>query len=372
MATKRIDLGFRTYGDGSNDVYPYITEYENCIAEQHEYLFRFLGMSLEPVRNKIVQAAEDMAAGENVQVKELLGMIAEIHPYLSDMETAKAFLAKSIAEHLLDKGKEVPEDQLRKNPLYTMETYTYWMEHAGKKDDGMKGSIYSLQMKQRELVTVISVILDDTHEELRKRSAAEREALYASVFSISDEAELSSFQIRNILHLPSKARLLQASVEFDDRDRLLRELHALSEGAASFQEMNKAFKLLSGITSSSFETVYEAAALEDILDLEMSDMIRMNTRVKRCERCGRFFVYSEDNPDRCTIMENGKSCLSEYRTVSVNKLYQKAYKTHHKRMKRGGYTEEDLRNWMDRAKKAKDPAISGEMTMKEFESIMKE
>lgn len=126
---------------------------------------------------------------------------------------------------------------------------------------------------------------------------------------------------------------------------------------------------------------YTCDNLEDFLFLEFATMCENFVKIKKCKRCGRYFIlkgnYQTDYCDR--INSNGRTCQQnaaseKYKEKTRDniawKLYSKYYKRYFARIRVGTIKEQDFRKWQYKATMLRDECSEENLSEQEFESFL--
>lgn len=126
---------------------------------------------------------------------------------------------------------------------------------------------------------------------------------------------------------------------------------------------------------------YEIDDLFQLLYLEIVSMVNANIMVRKCKNCGKYFVVSNRKIAYCDrIYESGKRCSSIGSTRSFQqklkqeealKIYTRAYKTHHARVKKEKMSQNDFTTWCDEAKAKLEQVRSGKLNITDFQNWLK-
>lgn len=126
---------------------------------------------------------------------------------------------------------------------------------------------------------------------------------------------------------------------------------------------------------------YEIHNLRELVYLEVLSMIQAGAMVKKCRRCGKYFVFTNRNASYCNrIDESGARCsiagpqknfLKKMSAEEALKIYNRAYKTRHARMKKGTMGEEDFRLWHKNAKERLEQVRTGNLDITAFQEWLK-
>ncbi len=125
---------------------------------------------------------------------------------------------------------------------------------------------------------------------------------------------------------------------------------------------------------------YVCESLYSILSVSFYQMIEQNVKLKRCKRCGRYFILKgKHESDYCARPRAGqkKTCQSLAATehfkekLSDNQAYSlftTYYKRYHSRMKAGRITPAQFKRWNVKGVRMREHCIAGEISIEEFES----
>lgn len=126
---------------------------------------------------------------------------------------------------------------------------------------------------------------------------------------------------------------------------------------------------------------YEVDDLRQVIYLEVLTMIQAGTMVKKCKYCGKYFIVTNRNISYCNrINESGVRCSSvgpfqnfqkKMEADEALKIYNRAYKTHHARVRKGTTSEEDFRLWYSEAREKLDQARDGKLDIDSFQKWLK-
>ena len=125
---------------------------------------------------------------------------------------------------------------------------------------------------------------------------------------------------------------------------------------------------------------YKCENLEEFLFLEFANLCEIDFKIKKCNRCGKYFTlkgnYTSDYCDRKN--SSGRTCQQisaseKYKQKTQNSnawnLYSKYYKRYFARMKVGTIKEDKFKQWQYKATTMRDDCYNGNITEKEFEDF---
>ena len=126
---------------------------------------------------------------------------------------------------------------------------------------------------------------------------------------------------------------------------------------------------------------YEVDDLRQLAYLEILLMIQEDTMIKKCKRCGKYFVVTNRNVAYCErVDESGVRCSEVGSHQNFQKkmasdealqIYNRAYKTHHARVRKGAMSKEDFRLWYKEAKAKLEQVRAGELDIDNFQRWLK-
>lgn len=153
-----------------------------------------------------------------------------------------------------------------------------------------------------------------------------------------------------------------------DQD-LLRDLNQLIEEVISENEP-------------AFYEEYEVHTLYQLLFLELEQLIKNGTIVKRCRQCDRYFITANKNVEYCDNIAEGETLpcseigstrafLKKLDEDPALKYYNRSYKTHYARKVNGLMKPEQFEIWRDDAKAKLEDVRSGDLDLGEYERWLK-
>ncbi len=128
-----------------------------------------------------------------------------------------------------------------------------------------------------------------------------------------------------------------------------------------------------------FVEVYGSEDIASLCLIEIKEMLANGTMIKKCKNCNRYFlnsgkkeycdrtvfVDSNGTPRTCQMIGPKKAFLDN----PAKKVYSKAYRTLHNRLKKGGkyrVNKDELDFWRAAAKAKLEEVEKGEITLEEF------
>lgn len=132
---------------------------------------------------------------------------------------------------------------------------------------------------------------------------------------------------------------------------------------------------------SSAVTEYDIDNLQTLLYLEVLEMVQNNTMIRKCRRCGKYFVITnrkvaycnrmDENGNICSVVGPGEFFQQKVENDEALKLYNRAYKTHFARMKKKTMSEDDFVKWRGEAKAKLQQVRSDELDIDSFQKWLK-
>ena len=131
-----------------------------------------------------------------------------------------------------------------------------------------------------------------------------------------------------------------------------------------------------------FYEEYEVHTLFQLLFLELEQLIKNGTIVKRCRQCNRYFITANKNVEYCDNIAEGETLpcseigstrafLKKLDEDPALKFYNRSYKTHYARKVNGLMTSEQFEVWRDEAKVKLEAVRSGDLDLGEYERWLK-
>ncbi len=126
------------------------------------------------------------------------------------------------------------------------------------------------------------------------------------------------------------------------------------------------------------EEGYSVQTVRDMAMLELSRMVMLNMRVRRCEFCGKLFSpkgnhdtkFCTNIPDGynkpCQVLGSNRAYAAKMRGKNADAEYRKVYKRLHQRKQKGAMTEKAFREWQGNAQYWLQKCRDGEITQGEF------
>lgn len=131
------------------------------------------------------------------------------------------------------------------------------------------------------------------------------------------------------------------------------------------------------------EDGYAVQTVHDMAMLELSRMLVLNMRVRRCAFCKKLFIpkgkhntrYCSRIPEgytqTCQALGASRNYAEKLQKENADALYRKMYKRLHQRKQKGAMTEKSFKKWQGDAQYQLERCKNGEITLEEFEELIK-
>ena len=377
-----LDLGYMPNigQDGSGSVDDWgseeIVPAAKLIPDSHQYLFDYLDADLESADRLLDEAIAEEDREKRDKAAE---SIRRSHPFFGYYEiNVEKYVKKTVMEKLRHPGSNVNSAEMFGITSDDMH------ELSEERSLELKGSVMSLLKMQERLRTQTVLLLSDNNEAL----AGVPMIVRAGLFGLYDQRRLSAppfdpvlsdVRAQDVIPLSASMKLEQAKLDFDEayEERFRSGIEELLHDEAGLPPVIKEITENADTEDGgALGLRFEAEYLEDILELEMKMLLFSGSRVKKCGRCGRYFVVEEDGNRFCQRLDakTGWTCRGiEYaREIKpeADRIYHRAYKTHHDRITAGKETKEEVDAWREKARKLQDKVLYAEITPKEYRVLL--
>lgn len=127
---------------------------------------------------------------------------------------------------------------------------------------------------------------------------------------------------------------------------------------------------------------YYVDSLYQLLYLEVLSMMRMGTSIRKCKHCGVYFVSTDKKKAYCDRVKEGEaepcSIIGPQRLYQMKiksdyplKIYNRAYKTRHARIKYKKISMIEFQIWSKEAKERLDQVRNGSLDISDFSAWLK-
>lgn len=221
-------------------------------------------------------------------------------------------------------------------------------------------------MTQKEMIRILYYILDISNKDIGKMKIPQRIWLYGNKFGNVD-AELSVTQ-RLFFKPPIRFAIKSAHGESDIPIDVTNNFESAIEYAKKIKD-------------SKIYEEYEINNLRELLYLEILDMAKSGTMIRKCRHCDKYFVVPNHKTFYCDRMtESGKPCSvigpkKSYRRKMGKEpaleIYNRAYNTHFKRCQNEKMSADDFSKWTAEAKDNLEKVRNGELDITSFQKWLK-
>ena len=230
-------------------------------------------------------------------------------------------------------------------------------------------------------------VLDITVPELSGLTIAERKSLYDTLFPKPiDEPDLEVVRCLSLTNPYSRNFVLtQEDGTFLPQ---LTELYDHNEYDSSLSpEANKLLKFqIKKIKGIGEQTLYEEYVVNDIfqiLFLEIEQLIKSNTPIKKCRYCHKYFVIEDKKVEYCSQIALGEiepcNKIGPSRVYKANlekdyplKIYERAYGTRYAQYSRLSISMKEFDAWRDEAREKLDAVRAGTLAESTFAQWIEE
>ena len=214
---------------------------------------------------------------------------------------------------------------------------------------------------------------------------SERYYLYCSIYKgfPSVQTRVEEFSIRREMNEPKH-------MPFGYNLDLIKERFSMNfdENSQEYQEFVSAFCKKDDFSSlwlripRSINTEYRCTSIFDMLTLEFTKMLEADLKIRKCKRCGRYFImkgnYDTNYCDRVAegqtrscqdlaAQENYKAKAAENPALAI---YSKYYKRYAARVRSRQIKEPDFKKWKFQALAKRDECSDGKITVEEYVAWM--
>lgn len=276
-----------------------------------------------------------------------------------------------------------------KHDYYTDEGETFVLNVPKQMPKGFSEEITT----QKNVYDMLFFILDISAQGLEKITIPQRMWLYSNIFNMGDNYS----DLKVVQHI----RFYSSSLSADNNnhiqeysckknfDKLFKPLNALTNlnvGRNGIPKdliecFNSAIDYAKCAVSVNLYEEYEINSLRELLYLEIISMIRAGTMIRKCKNCGKYFVVKNRKTAYCDrINESGLYCSAVGSKQSFQrkmdneeelKIYNRAYKTHHARLRNKKMNSHEFETWTHEAKDRLEKVRAGELDIAAFKEWLK-
>lgn len=244
---------------------------------------------------------------------------------------------------------------------------------------------------QSEIYNMLYFLLDIAAPGLETLTTPQRIWLYGNIVANSG-SEMTVPKRLSLKHPTlyqsghDYSQAVERSRELDDKFSSLYALSKLNVGRdgipADIEEsFQSAIEYARTITVDKPYEEYRINSLRQLLYLEVWSMLQDRVMVRKCRHCGKYFVVANrriaycDRVDeagvRCSAVGSQQSFQKKMESDEALLIYNRAYKTHHARVRKGTMSKEDFELWYSEAKERMERARAGELDIAQFQEWLK-
>ena len=430
-------VGFDDCGYGYFDEGHYLLFSED---NSHELLFHYVVQDLSclpDLFDQYISQQMDIATfklhdrpGGDVAVDQMKRVLIDAHPYYR--HEVREVLIRAIGDYFnelllyscyrqdgtipdfsearyMERATALLAPLLKLGDTYPSDFYNEYLERTGgnsytaeQPDDEIETAIYGVPREmpagfsreirtQREIYNMLYFLLDIAASGLEMLTTPQRIWLYGNIMA-SSGSEMTVPKRLSLKHPTlyqsghDYSQAVEHSRELDDKFYPLYALGKLNVGRdgipADMEEtFHSAIEYTKAVGITSTYKQYEISSLHQLLYLEIMALVQNRIMIRKCRRCGEYFVVDNrkkaycDRTDEsgvcCSVVGSRQSYQKKMKTDTPLRIYSRAYKTHHARVQKGTMGQNDFRLWCDEAKLRLDKARAGELDVAQFQEWLK-
>lgn len=415
------DRGYKYFDEGDTPLF--------CENNPHELLFQYVARDLSRLPelfNEYVSRRMDVStfelhdcSGNDPSIDQIKSVLIDAHPYYEhkfkdvfirvvgiyfnalllyscyNQHTVKPDFSK---EWYMDRITALMAPFLKIGDIYSEKFYIEYQEKAGnigytgghprteievfaydipqKKPTGFRDEIET----QRKIYNMLYFLLDISAQGLNELTPLQRTWFYSNIVPDTRVEVISS------KYFPFKPSALDR-IGDDDKFRPLYALGKLNVGRNGIpDDMGEAFYSAIGyaktITVTKPYEEYEVGSLHQLLCLEIWTMLQDEVMIRKCRHCGKYFIITDRKVAYCDrVDESGMCCSAIGSQESFKKkmeadealqIYNRAYKTHHARVRKGIMSKDAFQLWCKDAKLKLAEVRNGKLEIARFQEWVKE
>lgn len=304
----------------------------------------------------------------------------------------------ALLDPLLKLGDTYPQDFYNEYQDRTgMNTYT-----AGESSDEVEIAIYGVPREmptgfsneirtQREISNMLYFLLDISASGLDVLATPQRIWLYSNI--MTDGRAGITVPKRLCLKHPTLYRngndhsqFAEYNCELDDKFHPLYALRKMNVGrngvpAGMEADIRAAIDYAKEVATTELYETYEISSLYQLLYLEVWSMVQDKVKIRKCRRCGKYFVVpnrktaycnrTDESGVCCSVVGSRQSFQKKMEKDGPLRIYTRAYKTHHARVMKRTMSKDAFRIWCDEARLRLERARAGKLDITQFQEWLK-
>ena len=248
---------------------------------------------------------------------------------------------------------------------------------------------YNELQTHKIVCNMLYYILDIFAPDLEELTLQQRTWLYDKIFFLSyDHTELT-VKKRLAFHSSCYTDTEEKNNMHNLYDMIqplfeLKNLNAVYDGIPAYKKdsLVSAIEYTKTITSAKdIYEEYEINNLHELLYLEILSMIQNGTMIRKCKNCGKYFVVTNRKTAYCDRIDNSgmycsavgskKNFQKKMEKEEALKIYNRAYKTHHARVRNKNMSPDEFSLWCTTARNKLEDVRNGYLDIDEFEKWLK-
>ena len=276
-------------------------------------------------------------------------------------------------------------------PLDFHKKYKTWVNDMGYRSNEIEETFvpnipvkmpvgFSKELKtQRDIKNLLYFILDTDAQSLEDLSVSQRIWLYGNMFYTKRDLSEMRVTRKLLFHPPAyfsenshakeqSLSYLNEDIKTDSKTNDIfcpfytyPPLNIADDGIPEkmIDSFNAAVNYAKTVNTSKIYEEYEINDLQELLSLEILAMIQSKTIIKKCENCGKYFIFTDkkkkycDRPGKdgttCYKISKKKRFQQKLHNDPAFKLYNTAYKAHYAQYKSGNMTQSEFNSWQHEA-----------------------
>lgn len=244
---------------------------------------------------------------------------------------------------------------------------------------------------QNEIYNMLYFLLDIAAPGLDALTTPQRIWLYGNIMSSSGvgvTVPKKFFFRRPTLYRAGQdySQAVERNQELNDKFSPLYALSKLNVGrdgipADMKETFCSAIEYARTITVDKPHEEYRINSLRQLLYLEVWSMIQNKVKIRKCRHCGKYFVAAtrrivycdrvDESGIRCSAVGYHEAFQKKMEDDEPLQIYNRAYKTHHARVRKGTMSKENFQLWCIEAKERMERARAGELDIAQFQEWLK-
>lgn len=246
---------------------------------------------------------------------------------------------------------------------------------------------------QKAIYGMLYFILDINAQGINELTSSQRIWLYRNIYYTTYVHPIGHVTKRLLFQSPKRLHANEdkshESAHNLNIENVFKPLHGIASLNAGFNsipenmvdQFNLAIEYAKDFTMPIVNDEYLIDNLGQILYLEIMSMIQSGTMIRKCRNCGKYFVVNNRKIAYCNRnYADGKTCSAVGSIKTFQKklekekeleLYNRAYKTHYARRKKGTMTQDEFEVWCTHAKEKLEEVRTGKLDISIYQEWLK-